>query len=147
MAFSTNKRSWQKCQICVAGNLCQFLNFRSCHVDVCDCPKRKECHCESLMAYESACNREGVAVPQWRAPNKCGGKFYGKVMFSQACVKNSVGGGECIPALLWADTPYADTPLGRPPRQTPQADTRPSTTWYGHKREVCILLECILVSS
>ena len=41
-----------------------------------------------------------------------------KVMFSQACVMNSVRGGRCTP--LSADTPYrADTPQA----DTPQADT------------------------
>ena len=43
----------------------------------------------------------------------------GKVMFSQACIKNSVrgGGGRCTPVR-------ADTPLGRhPPGQTPLRQT------------------------
>ena len=62
----------------------------------------------------------------------------GKVMFSQACVKNSVHGGVYTPRGSWADTPFlgrhapwADIPLDRhsprqiPPRQThtPRADS------------------------
>ena len=51
-----------------------------------------------------------------------------KVMFSQACVKNSVHGrGVCIPACNGADNPWADPPNKEdvPPRQThtPWADT------------------------
>ena len=48
-------------------------------------------------------------------------RSYGKVMFSQACVKNSVHRGRCKP-------PWADTPLGRhpvPPRQTPLLGRHP----------------------
>ena len=54
----------------------------------------------------------------------------GKVMFSQACVKNSVhsgGGGEVYPSMHWGRHPWADTP--RRPLQ----------------RTVRILLECFLV--
>ena len=65
----------------------------------------------------------------------------GKVMFSQACVKNSVHGGRGEGVCLWvqgdsvclwvwggcipqADTPWADIPPGRHPlgRQPPEAD-------------------------
>ena len=78
----------------------------------------------------------------------------GKVIFSQACVKNSVhrGGGVCLSAC-W-DThsprqtpPLADTPWADTPRQThPWADKPFRQT---HPRRplqqiVCILLECFL---
>ena len=67
----------------------------------------------------------------------------GKVIFSEACVKNSVhregGGGVCLSACWdtppWTDTPPGQTPLGRLPGQTPPS-----------RRTVRILLECILVS-
>ena len=49
----------------------------------------------------------------------------GKVMFSQACVKNSVQGGGVYPSMHWADTPF-------PPPTATAADLR-------------ILLECVLV--
>ena len=54
----------------------------------------------------------------------------GKVMFSQACVKNSVhGGGQRVKGVY--------IPLGgHPPGQTP---------WWPLKRATHILLECILV--
>ena len=51
-------------------------------------------------------------------------RICGKVMFSQACVKNSVQGGvsqhalgqtPCWDTPPWADTPRADTPLGHTP--------------------------------
>ena len=84
----------------------------------------------------------------------------GEVVFSQACVKNSVHWWGCLP-----DTPprQADTPLGRQPplwqadalpdRQTPnpgqtpplwQADNVPPSRRL-LQRTVRILLECILV--
>ena len=89
---------------------------------------------------------------------------FAKVMISQVSVCLSVhkGGGEgCLPHIrtLWADTPHADTPLGRhPPGQTPLARHPPA--WcilgytpsaqymlgYGHKWAVRIPLECILVT-
>ena len=64
----------------------------------------------------------------------------GKVMFSQACVKNSVHRVGCLPHCI----------LGHTPRQThtPSGQTLPptDTTGYGvNKRAVRILLECILV--
>ena len=68
---------------------------------------------------------------------------WGKVMFSQACVKNYVHRG-CIPAFLWADIPqgrhpsWADTPPGR--HLLPQA-----LRYMVNKRKVRILLDCILV--
>ena len=63
-----------------------------------------------------------------------------KVMFSQACVRNSVHRGGCTPHPLgrhpsWADTPWADTPWADPPGQTPPRQT-----------PTAVLLQCILVS-
>ena len=45
----------------------------------------------------------------------------GKVMFSQACVKNSVHKGGCLTNTPWEDTPRANTPPGQTPH--PWADT------------------------
>ena len=73
----------------------------------------------------------------------------GKVMFSQACVKNSVHGrGRCAP--LWADTLLDRHPPGQTP---PRPDTtRPDTPWADPlpiRRSlqgiVRTLTECILV--
>ena len=71
----------------------------------------------------------------------------GKVMFSQACVKNSVHRRVCIPACTWVDTPHAYTlpdqtpPLGRhppPPGRHPQADNPlPSTCLDTHPSVQC----------
>ena len=70
-------------------------------------------------------------------------KVWGKVIFSVACVKNSVyrnGGGlhQCM--LGYPPTPLARRPpwQGRPPTQCMLGDTV-------NKRAVCILLECNLV--
>ena len=65
----------------------------------------------------------------------------GKVIFSQACVKNSVhsggGGSTSVHAGIhprgqtppWADTPQADTPLDRhPPGRHPPGQTTPQQT-------------------
>ena len=71
----------------------------------------------------------------------------GKVMFSQACVRNSVhGGGRCTligqTHLLWTHTPsLADTPFTHTHPNTPP-DRRPR---WPLQRMVRILLECILV--
>ena len=75
----------------------------------------------------------------------------GKVMVSQACVKNSVHRGEVV-YIPEADTPRRPTPpladttpsLSRhPPRQTPHLSRHPSRRPL--QRAVRILLECILV--
>ena len=85
-------------------------------------------------------------------------RSWGKVMFSQAYVKNSVHGGEVY--TPWADTPSSLIPPGqtapRPPGQTPppvrhppgqispQADPPPPIR-RPLQRMVRILLGCILV--
>ena len=44
----------------------------------------------------------------------------GKIIFSEACVKNSVHSGGCLGRPHWADTPLGRHPLGRHlPGQTP----------------------------
>ena len=95
---------------------------------------------------------------------------WGKVIFSEVCVKNSVHGGGCL-SNCWDTTPpwdqagtppdQAGTPPGQaaPPgiRQTPlgpgrpswdQADPPPEQSMLGdtvNERAVCILMECNLV--
>ena len=83
-------------------------------------------------------------------------RSWAKVIFSQACVKNSVhgGGGGCLPQCMLGYTPpdQADPPgpgrpspgPGRPPRtrQTPLGSKLQHTVY---ERSVRILLECILV--
>ena len=86
----------------------------------------------------------------------------GKVMFSQACVKNSVHRGR----MFRQSSPWVDTPLDRhnpgqtPPRQTPPPEQTPPWTdptspphWTDPlpgrrplQQTVHILLECILVT-
>ena len=54
-------------------------------------------------------------------------RSYGKVIFSQACVKNSVHRGEVSASVhAWIHpSPWADTPLDKhPPRQTPPCPGR-----------------------
>ena len=56
--------------------------------------------------------------------NLCAKHFYrpqrccGKVIFSQACVKNSVHGG-CLPQCMLGDTNPPSRPARHPPGQTP----------------------------
>ena len=79
---------------------------------------------------------------------------WGKVIFSEACVKNSVHRGICLGAC-WDTTPLGTSP---PPSRTPPPG--PGTPWSRHpppqeqgmlgdtvnEWAVCILLECNLVS-
>ena len=63
-------------------------------------------------------------------------RSWGKVIFSEACVKNSVHRGGCL-----GRPPRADTPRNRhPPKQCMLGD-------MGNKRAARILLECILVKT
>ena len=93
-------------------------------------------------------------------------RSWAKVIFSQACVKNSVhrGGGGCLPQCILGYTPrtrhppWAQTPLPpqsrhplQPAEQTlpPGADTPPPPgsrlQHTVNERPVRILLECILI--
>ena len=98
-------------------------------------------------------------------------RSWAKVIFSEACVKNSVhrGGGGCLPRCMLGYTPLdqAETPLdpGRHPpvtrqtppgsrhtppgtRQTPPQEQTPPGSRLQHtvyERPVRIILECILV--
>ena len=88
-------------------------------------------------------------------------EVWGKVIFSVACVKNSVRGGVCLSACWNTTPPGADTPLDQtppektPPRaDTPREQTPPRSRPPGSRRppdrrlllrSVRILLECILV--
>ena len=106
------------------------------------CPSRR-CFVSHIVSFEETNKNLGItafksrSVPRFYRPQR----RWGKVIFSQACVKNSVHrGGVCPIACwdthplsrhrpraytpwqttpLWADTPWADTP-------SPWADT-PST--------------------
>ena len=78
----------------------------------------------------------------------------GKVVFSQACVQNSVGGGGG--ALPWTDRqtsplgkhplPAADTPLSAHPHQSRLHPLGRPPFRRPLQRTVCILLECVLVN-
>ena len=57
-------------------------------------------------------------------------RSWDKVIFSEACVKNSVGGADSPP----------------PPEQIPPPPGAVHAGRYGNKRAVRILLECILVN-
>ena len=94
-------------------------------------------------------------------------RSWGRVIFSEVCVKNSVQRGVCLSAPgsrtpgsrdppradtppPGADTPGADTPLEQtPPEQTPPRSRHPPPQCMlgdtANKRAVRILLECILV--
>ena len=67
----------------------------------------------------------------------CPRRSYGKVIFSQACVKNSVRGGVCLSACWdtpppWADNPQADTPWvdTHPWADTPHIADGYCSGWY-----------------
>ena len=79
-------------------------------------------------------------------------EVWGKVIFSVACVKNSVHRGTVCLSACWDTTPQADNPPGAdPPEQTSQSrppEQTPLQCMLGdmvNKRAVCILLECNLV--
>ena len=65
---------------------------------------------------------DGGANPRGRPLTYCycPQRSYGKVIFSQACVKNSVHGG-CLPQCMLGYTPQEQTPGSRHP--PPAADT------------------------
>ena len=103
--------------------LCSLKNFSSCLIFL-----------TLLTAHNSSC---------------------GKVMFSQACVKNSVH-GVCVSQHLMGRGVHPlgrhplcrhsprQTPLGRPPEQTPAwADTRLGSHPTRWPLE-CLLLECVI---
>ena len=84
--------------------------------------------------------------------NFCGPqRSCGKIIFSQACVKNSVHVGGCLPQCMlgYTHTPWADTTPGRHrPGQTPLPsacwDTHthpplPSVCWDTHTPTQCML--------
>ena len=83
-------------------------------------------------------------------------RSWGKVIFSEVCVKNSVHRGWCLPHCMLGCTPpgqrqtppgaKTDTPL---PEQTAQKQTPPPPAQCklgSNKRAVRILLECIYQS-
>ena len=70
-------------------------------------------------------------------------RSWGKVIFSEACVKNSVHGGEGVCPIACWDTP--PPPSRHPPEQTPPGIVHAER--YGQQAGGTILLECILVMS
>ena len=44
--------------------------YKSCVMDICDCPNKKECSCESITAYIRACNQLGYSL-EGALPKKC----------------------------------------------------------------------------
>ena len=136
-----------------------FLVYRFQSIKV-DC-ERKEWfpilfHRDYITTTKSVCRCEILDL-QWlvicyfyRPQRSCG-----KVIFSEACVKNFVHRrGVCLGACWdtpppphpgqtppWADTPQADTPRADTPRQTPSPSRRLL------QRTLRILLECILFIS
>ena len=111
------------------------------------------------MAYVRATNLQTLIFMLATADTAMGSGFrpsfyrpqrsWGKVIFSVACVKNSVhmGGGGLPHCMLGHIPPRSRPPGSRPP---PGADTAPGAVQvgrYGNKGAVRILLECILVTT
>ena len=67
-------------------------------------------------------------------------------MFSQACVKNSVHRGTCIPACTETDTPLPSACWDTPPKQTTPGESPPwADTPFPPTAIAAFLLEYILV--
>ncbi|XP_001942569.2 BMP-binding endothelial regulator protein [Acyrthosiphon pisum] len=45
--------------------------FRSCLMDMCECPTGRKCYCEAMTAYAHNCRRLGVSLPDWRTMTGC----------------------------------------------------------------------------
>lgn len=46
--------------------------FKSCLLDMCECPSGKQCYCEALTAYAHDCLRHGITIdPKWRQVTSC----------------------------------------------------------------------------
>ena len=104
--------------------------------------------CQKCGAFSRLCTRRfGATVccfTSYRPQRRCG-----MVIFSQACVKNSVHrvGGVCLSAcsdtpLLGRQPPWTHRPLDRHP---PPGQTAPPPSSWLLQQTVRILLECILV--
>ncbi|EFX67110.1 hypothetical protein DAPPUDRAFT_64092 [Daphnia pulex] len=52
--------------------------FKSCLLDMCECPSGKQCYCEALTAYAHECARHGVTQidPKWREVTACTGHHH-----------------------------------------------------------------------
>uniref|UniRef100_A0A0N8BFH5 BMP-binding endothelial regulator protein n=1 Tax=Daphnia magna TaxID=35525 RepID=A0A0N8BFH5_9CRUS len=52
--------------------------FKSCLLDMCECPSGKQCYCEALTAYARECARHGVTQidPKWREVTSCTGHHH-----------------------------------------------------------------------
>uniref|UniRef100_A0A8C4QZ18 BMP-binding endothelial regulator protein n=1 Tax=Eptatretus burgeri TaxID=7764 RepID=A0A8C4QZ18_EPTBU len=46
--------------------------YKSCMMDMCECPKKQRCYCEAFLAYTRACEREGVRI-RWDVKQRCHG--------------------------------------------------------------------------
>ena len=87
----------------------------------------------------------GQYAPYWNAFLSFGYViFTGKVIISQACVKNSVqegAGGVCLSAC-WDTPPWANTPWQTPPGQTPPLANSPWQTPPAHPTGMHVIFEC-----
>lgn len=45
--------------------------YRSCLMDMCECPTGRKCYCEAMTAYAHNCRRLGVSLPDWRTMTGC----------------------------------------------------------------------------
>ena len=74
-------------------------------------------------------------------------RSYGKIIFSQACVKSSVhrGGGGPTSVHAGIHTPLDRSPMGRHPHGQTHTPARHTPSRRLLQRTVRILLECILV--
>ncbi|XP_067132577.1 BMP-binding endothelial regulator protein-like [Centruroides vittatus] len=59
--------------------------YRSCVMDMCECPVGRKCHCESLFAYAQHCKRLGIQL-NWRKDSGCEGSHCPKGSVYRSCV-------------------------------------------------------------
>ena len=151
LLYRTQRLHWriQRRQTCIVNYLCKWT---------CNLHSYKTFWTESLRGYKpySSINIFKIHSHRPKAIVTVHKRSWGKVIFSEARVKNSVHGGQgCLPIACW-DTPpdqrQTPPPGSRHPpgsRPPPRADT-PATAQCmlrdtSNKRAVRILLECILV--
>uniref|UniRef100_A0A8C4Q4Z8 BMP binding endothelial regulator n=1 Tax=Eptatretus burgeri TaxID=7764 RepID=A0A8C4Q4Z8_EPTBU len=49
--------------------------YKSCIMDMCECPSHKRCFCEAFLAYTRACEHEGLRI-HWNMSHDCRGTTY-----------------------------------------------------------------------